>query len=94
MRRCKMTKQEYTELFDLINCGHDAELDIDNCRYFLEWSEDGIDVFQMNNSTGVKITTIQGDDKITIVNKLFELPFVKNKSLNTSYCDIEIIDIE
>ena len=76
-----MKKSEYNDLFDQLIYGHDADLSIENHRFFLEWNEDGIVIYQMNADKGTPIATLHGESKIEIVNKLFDFPFIQGKSL-------------
>ena len=48
----------------------------------------------MNEDSGVKIASLHGENKIEIVNDLFDFCFILGKSLNNSYQDIMILDIE
>ena len=78
-----MTKNEYKELFDLLSYGHDADLSVAGQRYFLEWNEDGMAIYQMNDDTGDKIAMLRGNDKFQVVNELFDFAFTPQKTLNT-----------
>lgn len=89
-----MTKNEYKELFDLLSYGHDADLSVAGQRYFLEWNEGGMAIYQMNDDTGDKIATLRGNDKFQVVNELFDFVFALQKTLNASYQEITILDIE
>ncbi len=89
-----MTKSEFKDLFDLLSYGHDADLSVDGQRYFLEWNGDGITIYKMQGGSGHEIATLCGENKTQIVNDLFDFSFLPSKSLNSSYQDISILDIE
>lgn len=89
-----MTKQELNDLYDSLYYGHDVELKINERHYFIEWSNVGIDIYDIIEDTGTKIETISCDEKCNILSKLFEYRFDEKTDLNSSYADIEIIDIE
>ena len=89
-----MTKSECRELFDLLSYGHDADLCVAGQRYFLEWNEGELTIYQMHEDSGHKIAALQGRDKLQVVNELFDFSFAPSKTLNTSYQEITILDIE
>ncbi len=89
-----MTKQEFNELYDSLYYGHDVELIISGKHYFLEWNNDGIEIYLMVNGEGTKISSISAQEKRDILAELFEFMFVEQKNLNNSYSDFEIVDIE
>lgn len=89
-----MTKSEFNDLFDLLSYGHDADLSVDGQRYFLEWNGNGMTIYKMQGDSGHKIATLCGENKIHIVNDLFDFLFSPGKSLNSSYQEISILDIE
>ena len=74
--------------------GHDVELIISGKYYFLEWNNDGIEIYLMVNGEGTKISSISAQEKRDILAELFEFMFVEQKNLNNSYSDFEIVDIE
>ena len=89
-----MNKIEYNDLFDSLSYGHDADLNIAGQRFFAEWNGDAIVVYQMNEDSGVEIASFQGETKTEIVNALFDFCFLPGKTLNNSYQEIMILDIE
>lgn len=89
-----MDKIEYNDLFDSLSYGHDADLQIDGQRFFVEWNENAIVVYKMKENSGVEIALFNGEIKTETVNKLFDFCFLPGKSLNQSYQDITILDIE
>ncbi len=89
-----MNKIEYNDLFDSLSYGHDADLQIAGQRYFAEWNGDAIVVYQMNEDSGVEIASFHGEIKAETVSALFDFCFLPGKSLNNSYQEIMIIDIE
>ena len=89
-----MTKQEHAELFDSLYYGHDAELKIAGEHYFIEWSNNGIDIFLMVNESGTKVASVCGKDRNDTLTKLFDITIVGDFSINNSFSDIEILDIE
>ena len=89
-----MTKSEFNDLFDLLSYGHDADLSVDGQRYFLEWNGDGITIYKMQSDAGHKIAMLCGENKAQVVDDLFNFSFLTGKSLNSSYQEISILDIE
>lgn len=89
-----MNKIEYNDLFDSLSYGHDADLKIAGQRFFVEWDGDAVVVYQMNEDSGTEIASFCGEHKTETVNALFEFCFVSDKSLNNSYQEITILDIE
>ena len=92
-----MTKQEFNELYDSLYYGHDVEWTIAGKHYFLEWNNAGIELYWMVNGEGTKISSISALsalDKRDILAELFEFMFVDQKTLNNSYADFEIVDLE
>ena len=89
-----MTKNEFNDLFDLLTYGHDADLIIENQRFFLEWKENGIAVYKMQGDTGIEVTLLQGLDRHEIANMVFDFCFLPEKTLNSNYQDFVILDIE
>ncbi|MBQ3072752.1 MAG: hypothetical protein IJD20_05625 [Oscillospiraceae bacterium] len=89
-----MTKSEYCQLYDQLLYGHDADLQIDGHRFFIEWNDSEIAVYQMHESSGTSIAVLRGENSGEIVNALFEYPLIDGKSLNQSYQQITILDIE
>ena len=89
-----MDKIEYNDLFDSLSYGHDADLKIAGLRFFAEWNGNEIDVYRMSEDSGVKIASFRGENKIETVNELFDFCFIPGKSLNNSYQEIMILDIE
>lgn len=89
-----MTKSEYNDLFDQLLYGHDADLNIEGHRFFVEWSDAGITIYQMHEYSGIAIAVLRGEDRAEIVKELFAYPFINGKSLNHSHQEISIIDIE
>ena len=89
-----MTKIEFNDLFDLFCYGHDADISIIGQRYFLEWCTNGLIIYPMKKDSGQKITTICGNNKNEIVNKLFDYEFIPGKSINTCYQEFLVLDIE
>ena len=76
-----MTKQEHAELFDLLYYGHDAELKIAGKHYFIEWSNNGIDIFLMVNESGTKVATVFGTDRNDAITNLFVITIVEKLSI-------------
>lgn len=89
-----MDKIEYNDLFDSLSYGHDADLKIAEQRFFTEWNGNEIVVYRMNGDSGVIIASFHGENKIEIVNELFDFCFIPGKSINNSYQEIIILDIE
>ena len=89
-----MTKSEYSELYDQLLYGHDADLQIEGCRFFVEWNASEITVYQMHEDSGIAVAVLRGENRAEIVKELFEYSFVDGKSLNQSYQQITILDIE
>ncbi len=89
-----MDKLEYNDLFDLLSYGHDADLEIAGQRFFAEWNGNTIAVYQMNGDSGMEIASFGGECKTEAVNALFEFCFIPDKSINNSYPEIKILDIE
>ena len=89
-----MTLNEYNELYDQLCYGHEAEISYDGNKYFFEWETLKIIIYNITSNDGVKITEVAGENKNSIVNKLFNLPIWNNAPLNKEYINIEIIDIE
>ena len=89
-----MTKSEYSDLYDQLLYGHDADLQIEGHRFFVEWNENEITVYQMHEDSGIAVAVLRGGNRGEIVNELFEYSFTNGKSLNQSYQQITILDIE
>ena len=89
-----MTKQEFSELYESLFYGHEAELLISEKRYFLEWSNSDIDIYLMNGDDGRKISSIRAEDRRDALSELLEYAFDGGKKLINSYDCFEIIDIE
>lgn len=89
-----MTKLEYNDLYDQLVYGHDADLCVENQRFFLEWSQEGIVIYQMLGDTGSVIAVLQGNDKGEVVKALFAYPLIHGKCINHSYQEVSILDIE
>lgn len=89
-----MTKSEYCELYDQLLYGHDVDLQIEGRRFFLEWNENEITVYQMHRDSGIAIAVLRGENRVDVVKELFDYSFVDGKSLNLSYQQITILDIE
>ena len=89
-----MTKSEYSDLYDKLLYGHDADLQIEGHRFFVEWNESEITVYQMHEDSGIAVAVLRGENRGEIVNELFEYSFTNGKSLNQSYQQITILDIE
>lgn len=89
-----MTKSEYGGLYDQLLYGHDADLQIEGHRFFVEWSENKITVYQMYKDNGIAVAVLHGENRAEIVEALFEYSFVNGKSLNQSYQEIVILDVE
>lgn len=89
-----MTKFEYNDLYDRLVYGHDADLCVENQRFFIEWNKEGITIYQMMVDTGSKVAVLQGDDKTEVVKELFDYPLIHGKCLNNSYQEVSILDIE
>ncbi len=89
-----MTKNEFNDLYDSLNYGHDVDLVIEEHRFFLEWNKNGLTIYKMQGDTGSEIVTLQGENHDVIVKKLFDFCFLAEKSLNKSYQEISILDIE
>ena len=89
-----MNRVEYTDLFDSLSYGHDADLEIAGQRFFAEWTGNTIVVYKMSGESGTEITSFHGESKTEMVSKLFEFCFLPEISLNNSYQEITILDIE
>lgn len=89
-----MDKIEYNDLFDSLSYGHDADLQIDGQRFFIEWNEGAIVIYQMKEDLGIEIASFRREIKTETVNELFDFCFLPGKSLNQSYQEITILDIE
>lgn len=89
-----MTINEYNELYDQLCYGHEAEISYDEKKYFFEWEELKIIIYNITGNEGLKVTEVEGKDNISIVDKLFNLPIWNNSPLNKAYSNIEIVDIE
>lgn len=89
-----MTKQEFTDLYDSLYYGHDAELTLAGKHYFLEWNKTGIEIYLMVNGGGTKIKSITATEKSDILAELFDFMFAGQKNLNNAYADFEIVSIE
>lgn len=89
-----MTKSEYSNLYDQLFYGHDADLQIEGHRFFVEWNENEITVYRMHEDSGIAIAVLRGENRTEIVEALFEYSFANGKSLNQSYQEIIILDIE
>ena len=89
-----MTKFEYNDLYDRLIYGHDADLCVENQRFFIEWNKEGITIYQMLGDSGSVVAVLQGDDKTEVVKELFEHPLIHGKCLNNSYQEMSILDIE
>lgn len=89
-----MTINEYNELYDQLCYGHEAEISYDENKYFFEWEDLKIIIYNTTGDEGIKITEVTGKDRISIIGKLFNLPIWNNIPLNKAYINIEIIDIE
>jgi len=89
-----MTKQEYSDLYDALYYGHDAELDVHNRRFFIEWNDAGIDIYALNRNSGEKIAVIYANEKSEVLAELFAYRFDGNINLNEAYDEIILVDIE
>ncbi len=89
-----MTINEYNELYDQLCYGHEAEITYGEKKYFFEWETLKIIIYNITNDEGRKMTEVAGKDRISIVDKLFNLPIWNNKPLNKEYSNIKIVDIE
>lgn len=89
-----MTINEYNEFYDQLCYGHEAEITYGEKRYFFEWESLKIIIYDITNNEGIKLTEVVGEDRLLIVDKLFNLPIWNNKPLNKEYSNIKIIDIE
>ena len=89
-----MTKSEYSELYDQLLYGHDADLQIEGHRFFVEWDESEITVYQMHEDSGIAVAVLRGENRVEIVKELFGYSFINGKSLNQSYQQFTILDIE
>ena len=89
-----MTRNEYDELFEQLCYGHEAEILYNGKQYFLEWENLKLVVYDITDNDGKKVTEFIGVDNASIVNKLFDTPFLENAQLNKIYNHVEIIDIE
>ena len=89
-----MTINEYNELYDQLCYGHEAEITYGGKKYFFEWETLKIIIYNITNDEGSKMTEVAGKDRISIVDKLFNLPIWNNKPLNKEYSNIKIVDIE
>ena len=89
-----MTKFEYIDLYDRLMYGHDADLCVENQRFFIEWNKKGIIIYRMLGDSGSVVAVLQGDDKTEVVKELFDYQLVHGKCLNNSYQEMSILDIE
>lgn len=89
-----MTKSEFNELFNLLCYGHEAELSIEESRYFLQWCTNGITIYKIIGDLGHEVAKIEGENKHQIVSSLFDFCFINRESINNSYQKITIVDIE
>lgn len=89
-----MTKAECSDLFDHLCYGHDADLNIDGQKFFLEWDGRGLTIYKMQGESGCRIAVLNGEDKRQIVGELFNYAFLSQKSPNADYQDFVILDIE
>lgn len=89
-----MTKSEYSDLYNQLLYGHDADLQIEDHRFFVEWNENEILIYHMHEDSGIAVAVLCGETRVEIVKALFEYSFINGKSLNQSYQQITILDIE
>ncbi|MBP5288447.1 MAG: hypothetical protein J6Z79_01055 [Clostridia bacterium] len=88
-----MTRDEYTDLYDSLCYGHDADLLINGMRIFIEWNGEEIEVYEMNADKGKKLCALKGNDMFETVSLLFAST-IHGKVINDDVLDIQIIDIE
>lgn len=88
-----MTKVEFNDLYDSLCYGHDAELLINGNRVFVEWNGEKIELFQIIDDMGNKLCELSGSTKLDTVKILFQTSIFE-KTLNNSYNEIIILDIE
>ena len=60
----------------------------------MEWNESEITIYQMYEDSGIAIAVLRGEKRAEVVKALFEYSFINGKSLNRSYQQITILDIQ
>ena len=88
-----MTRDEFRNLHESLCYGHDAELLIENMKYFIEWNGDVLEVFKVVDSIGKKIFHLSGSNRRETVDRLFAAK-INEKTLNDHFDIIQIEDIE
>ncbi len=90
----KKTRAEFTDLYDSLYYGHEAELIVSNKRYYLENCDNGFEIYAYEGEEGHKISQITALDRNELLDKLFSTPIFDGKSLNENYGDFCIIAID
>ena len=89
-----MTRQELSDLYNALYYGHEAELEICDQHYFIEWGGSSVDIYKVSEGCGEKIVTFSSDQRSEILLKIFAFNFDGCNNLNDDYRNISIIDIE
>ncbi len=89
-----MTRAEFTDLYDSLYYGHEAELTIHGKRYYLEACDNGFEIYTFIGDEGHRISQITALDRNELLNKLISSPIFDGKSLSEHYNDFCIVAID
>lgn len=89
-----MTQAEFNSLYDDLYYGHEAEIEWNGRRYYLEQEHGAIAVWSMDGTNGERLKSICAPDRGELVNKLFSEKLFDNRSLFELQTDIAILDID
>ncbi len=89
-----MTRTEYRDLYDSLYYGHEAELAINEKKYYLNSCNNGLEIYIFVGEEWHIISQITALDRNELLDKLFSTPIFDGKSLNENYGDFCIIAID
>lgn len=61
-----MTSSEYNELFDQLCYGHEAEVLYNGKKYFFEWEDLKLKMYDITESDGLKVRELTGIDRTSV----------------------------
>ncbi len=89
-----MTRAEFKDLYDSLYYGHEAELVINEKRYYFNSCENGFEIYVFEGKEGHKISQITASDRNEMLDNLLATPVFDGQSLNDIYSNVDIIAID
>ncbi len=89
-----MTQTEFKDLYDSLYYGHEAELFVNEKKYYFNSCDNGFEIYAFDGEEGHKVSQIIALDRSEMLDKLFSTRFFDGKSLNDNYVDFEIIAVD